>query len=435
MNFDIFLYALKAYFYLPITFIRRVVFGKDPHLKSYFWNKWGYVNKQASPAKPLIWIHLCSGGEIIQGLSLIKKIRKNYPSTKIFISTDSADVYHFAKNLKILDDVFYAPWDLKGPVRRALKRMNPKILMAIEFTRQPVLFKEAQRLKIKTILLSGRLAATADQDRTLSRALNLNYHFTFDVIGAKSEEDKKEFFKRGIPLNKIDITGDLKFDSGHIQMTQEERAEWMKKLRITENEKIFFATSINLGDKEILLQAYARAKPHVPRLKLWIAPRYSDYLPEIEDCARAYGIRTTRLSCIPLLGPEEWDLTLIDAFGILRPLCMLSHFIAIGGMDYSHMKETGLKEGHSPIEALLSEKPILFGPHMYRWTSYTHYLKSIWPGCEVRNADELAQSIIRLSRDEALVLRLQKAAKKLTTLEKDPIQENFLLFQKTFEHT
>ena len=171
-----FLHACLSLFY---TFFRRVLLERNRHAYLYLCKKWGFVSRDFQgtllATKKIIWINACSGGEIIQIISLITMMRAHLPLFQIVLFTESADVYEYANNSGLFDIVSYSPWDLKWPVRKVLKALRPTLVMAVDFTNQPILFREAQKLKIKTVLLSAMMRNEFDKVPGLQRSFRFQY--------------------------------------------------------------------------------------------------------------------------------------------------------------------------------------------------------------------------------------------------------------------
>ena len=129
-------YTIKPFFYLPITFLRRVVFGRDAHLKQYFWDKWGFLDKHMndilSGAESILWIDVASGGEILQLVSFLRLLKKHHKGLKIVLSTASDDAYAYAEKLDTIDFVFNTPWDFAFVARRALRQVNPNLFISVD---------------------------------------------------------------------------------------------------------------------------------------------------------------------------------------------------------------------------------------------------------------------------------------------------------------
>jgi hypothetical protein len=219
-------YVAKAYGYLPITFLRRAVFGRDPYLRRFFWSRWGVVPADVMAALgggPVIWIEAISGGEVTQIVSFCRSLRAALPGPRLLLATNNRYSYEFATATLAVDAVVDSPWDCRGPVRRALSTVAPRALVGVENLTSPVLFREARRRGVTTVLASGLMSKDFHRHPMMHRSMPWRPFDGLDWIGAKSEEDLSEppterfrlarrpddfFFQELLPVMASDETGD-----------------------------------------------------------------------------------------------------------------------------------------------------------------------------------------------------------------------------------
>ena len=417
-------YVLKPFFYLPITFIKRILFGSDLIAKQYFWNKWGYIDQNIVSRyrdKKIVWIDVSSGGEVIQIITLCKLIKAHFPEMSIFLSTESKDAYFLAKSLETIDFVFFSPWDLKGPVKRTLKKINPIILVAVEFTELAILFREAKKRGVKTLLISGYMSDHFLTVQQIQRALALKYVFYFDMMGVKTAKDFEVFLKLGVAPEKMVISGDLKCDLDSFRITSPRILQYQMELG---SGVFFLAASVRAEESEIMMRAYLLSSRVIPKLKFIIAPRFNEDVESVVRLLKKNNLMYMKLT--ELNKNNLSNILLIDTFGDLRQFFRIVDYVFIGASLIPYENE----EGHNPLEALLCNKPIIFGPYMNRWSYFTTELKSIWKNCEIQDDRQLANSIIELYYNKALYETLQKKAAELTMFEVDPVKENLSLLTK-----
>ncbi|MBI4041281.1 MAG: hypothetical protein HY390_05390 [Deltaproteobacteria bacterium] len=420
-------YVAHAYAYLPITFLKRVVLGRDSQLKQYFFDKWGLIHPfpKSSKQKIHIWFNTCSGGEIIQVMDLCEHLAMKIPNVLFFLSTESEDVFRFAKQSGVFCFVFYSPWDLKSATKRAIQRIQPDLLVAIDFTTLPTLFYQAQKKGVKTLLLSAMMRNRFDEVPGVRRAMAKKYYLAFHQIGVKSDDDFHRFVHQGVSAQKISVTGDMKYGLGQPPVPIRSQLQNIFRLK-SSTAKIFLAGSTNLDEDSMTLDAYCLAKEKIPDLKFIIIPRYREYINHFKELARYKNIAYVEWSDHSEILFKAYDVLLVNAFGSLRYLYGVADYIYIG----SSLIVREACSGHNPIEALLHGKPIFFGPAMERWTEVVSEIKSVWGGCEISDATALARNLIFLNQAPELYAQLVYVSKKLTHLEHDPILKNFELIRQ-----
>jgi 3-deoxy-D-manno-octulosonic-acid transferase len=411
---------------MPITFTRRVLLGKDPMQRRYFFDKWGFLPKEARPllAQKAIWIDVASGGEVLQIVTFCRLLKEAWPNTPIFVSTESSDAFQFAQSIDVFAFVFYTPWDLKGVARRVLGQLRPAVLIAIELTRMPILFREAQRRGIKTVLLSALMDETFQRHTNMRRAFRHRYYQYFDYIGVKEKKDREGFLRLGVDEERLWTTGDMKYDPAYILQGN---GRVQDTLKIGPDKKVLMAGSIYPGEEEITIQGYTEAKKKVPNLKLVIAPRYADFIPAIETAVLRAGLSSIRKTRLGDQAKVDHEVIIVDTFGELPYLYSVADFVFVGG---SINPVTNVGSGKNPVEPLLHGKPIFFGPYMNKWRGIKSELMKVWNGCMVSDYRSLAEGIIRLHSDQALSLQLREKALQIVSPKGDFVNRSYQLVER-----
>jgi 3-deoxy-D-manno-octulosonic-acid transferase len=403
-------YACKIYLHLPVTFLKRVLFGREPYWRAYFWNKWGFVCGDLSKlaaGKRLIWVDVLSGGEVMQIFSFVRILKGLLPDHDIVVSTNNKYSYDVAKGMPEVAYVFDTPWDLRHAVRRALKRVRPDGLVCIENAPFPVLLRQAQKMGVRTILCSGFMSKDYHRHENLWRAVPLGSYHHLDFVGAKSQEDAAGFVRMGVRPDKIAVVGNMRFDPAFQRLGAAEKEELRRNLRIPDGCKVFVAGSVRAKEEAVILEAFARAKQRYGNLFLLFAPSFFSPELNLAGTADKLGLKTTLRSKIDGRARVDADLLIVDTFGELSRLYSLADFIFIGG---SLNPASRLGYGNNIIEPLVHARPIFFGPHMNRWTEITESLMSVYPGLKIRSASELAENLIFLMNHEEVVRALEERA-------------------------
>src|SRR5207249_6767932 len=104
-------------------------------------------------------------------------------------------------------------------------------------------------------------------------------------------------------------------------------------------------------------------------------------------------------------GVRAPDCLLLDSTGELRNWYPSATVVFIGKSLTTH-------SGQNPAEAIVANKPVVFGPHMENFAAFAESLVKERGALQVDSADELKQALADLLRDnrsrEALVERAQK---------------------------
>ncbi len=416
-------YVLKAYTYLPITYTKRVLLGKDPYWRQYFWSKWGFLARELKElvrGRPTFWLDAVGGGEVTQVVTFCRKLRERFPGHKIVLSSNNKYSLDFAATIPELDFVFDTPWDLKGPARRAVLALNPRALICIDNAPYPVLLREARRRGVRTILVSGIMSSGFWNYSTYRRALPMKFFRHLDAIGVKDEEDREGYVMTGAEPEKIRVVGNMKYDIDFIKIDEKACLDLRVSLGWGGEDHVLVAGCIRAGEDRIMLEAYALLKERFPCLRLIMAPSYDSNPTDSEATAREMGVSFAYKSKIGPGGDGGGDIVWVDTFG------ELSRLYGVGDVNFigASIIPFHLGHGHNIIEPLIHGRPIFFGRHMRRWEKITGALKNIWPGFEVVSAEELARGIEFILGRHDLLEKVRRYSESVTAGYRDSVERN-----------
>ena len=408
-------YTLKCFLFFPITFIRRVLFGKETLHKRFFWDKWGFISpeiiRRACNKKNILLV-TNSGGELIQAIPFLKRMKIGYPEINIFVATESYDTYQYAKGIPAIDEVFFPPWDISFVCRRVLKDVRPLIIIFIEHCYFPMLCKEAKSLGIKIILCSGLITPKLLKGYFLmQRSYALGFYNYIDNFYLKSNEDLNNLRNLKVNDAKIAVLGDMKFDLEHILLKNGEKERLLKEFKILDTDKVFMVGSLHKSEVDLILEAFRFVRKDYPNSKLIIAPRWDYDIPFIEERLKKFTFSFVFRTKIASSSTDNYDVIIVDTFGELPRLYGIASVVFIANTIYPINIR---RLGHNVFEPLAHNVPLVFGPHLTLWENFTTPLKEVWPGCEVKDSKTLANSVIEILQNKELNDMLKKTAHNLT---------------------
>src|SRR5262249_44468036 len=141
---------------------------------------------------------------------------------------------------------------------------------------------------------------------------------------------------------------------------------------------ILLAGSTHAGEEEILGKIFLQLRKEFPNLFLIIAPRHVERAAEIEQQLRTLGLSTASRSSG---GKAGTDSLLIDTTGELRDWYGVATVVFIG-------KSLAARGGQNPVEAILADRPVVFGPHMENFAALAQAL--VTHGGAHQPSDELS---------------------------------------------
>lgn len=417
-------YMLNGYRALPITFFRRVVMGRDPYWRQYFWSRWGYVPKDVTMAvqgQRVLWIDALSGGEVTQIVTFCRKLHDALPDWVLVLSTNNRYSFDFAKANLTVDFVIDTPWDCRGPVRRGLNQLNPVALVCVDSVTCPVLVREAGRRGVTTILVSGLMSKNIHLHPMFQRSVEQSPFCDLDWIGAKSEEDAQGFTDRGARPERVRVTGNMKFDLDYLRVSETERTQLRTALRLAPQEPVLLAASLHPEEEELVGEAYLEARRVVSGLRLVLVPRYQFHADEMMDKLRALGLSCVRKTSLAGQPVDGQQVVVVDTFGELNRLYAIASVVFLGGSTY---RRNILGLGQNPIEPLVQKQPLFFGPFMNLWPEITEELKTVWAGVEITTAKELAAGIIDVLENPVLPFKLVERIEGILAAHRDDVTRN-----------
>jgi 3-deoxy-D-manno-octulosonic-acid transferase len=207
--------------------------------------------------------------------------------------------------------------------------------------------------------------------------------------------------------SKIKCTGSIKYDPD-VQTRSRAVAEplWDAPIHAPDS-AVLFGGSTHRGDEEILAAVFLRLRQQFPSLRLFIAPRHVERLPEIRAQLDALGLRVA-LASEARPGRERYDLDclLLDTTGELQRWYNIATVVFMGKSLTAH-------GGQNPVEPILAGKPVVFGPHMENFVTLAKALVSKKGAIQVPDIDFLERTVAELLRDSKARQRLVENAREV----------------------
>ncbi len=343
-----------------------------------------------------VWVHAVSVGETVAALPLVTALHAARPDLPLVLSTVTPTGQAAARERAREALVCYFPFDLRGPVRRALDTIRPRLVLLLETEIWPVFLLEAARRGVPVGIVNGRLSDRSFRRYRLVRPLLARCLRTLAFIGAQSQGDADRFLALGAPAERTVVTGNLKIDQaaspprpGAATPESLERA-----LALRAGPRLV-AGSTHRGEEGPVLDAFARLRERVPDLRLILAPRHPERLAEVARLLDERGLRWQRRSERPgPAGAPAPDVVLVDTIGELAAMYGLADVVFVGGS----LVPTG---GHSLLEPAAHGRAPLHGPHMHNFREVTRALAEAGGAVPVEDAGSLAEAAATLLADPA----------------------------------
>lgn len=342
-----------------------------------------------------IWLHASSVGEVNVLDLLVPYFQKEFPNDEIVVSTFTtagrkrAEALFGSARPKI--EVFYLPLDLWGITEAALGILSPSLLVLTETELWPQLLTSCAKRKIPVFLANGSLSEKSARRYQKVRSVFNAGIPAFQKLFVQTERHKTLFKSLGIPAGKIETVGQTKYDI----LWRTDRPQPPPKLA---SFCYWVAGSTRPGEEEKILAAHRLLTGKFPNLKLILAPRHLERLPEIENQLSASGLafkrtRNGELDC-------QTPVFLLDEMGGLLSVYAGAPVAFVGGT----LAPFG---GHNLLEPLSVGTPVVFGPSVESVKETAEILTKTEIARPVAIPEELANAVEfflqrKLSRDEIL---------------------------------
>ncbi|MDN5850261.1 MAG: lipid IV(A) 3-deoxy-D-manno-octulosonic acid transferase [Nitrococcus sp.] len=376
------LYSALLYLAIPAVLARLLL--RSLRAPSYR-RRWGERFALIPPVsgRP-IWIHAVSVGETLAAIPLIKRLLEGHPGIPIVITTTTPTGSERVRAL-LGEHVrhCYAPYDLPDVVARFIRRIEPRLVIIMETEIWPNLLAAARRRGIPVVLANARLSArSAARYRRVACLLRPALH-TYHTIAAQSEADARRFRALGAPVERVQTSGNVKFDleigAGCIAAGRALRA------RLGPQRPVWIAASTHQGEESLVLEAHRGVRARAPQALLILAPRHPERFDAVAALCRQRGMKTACRSAGDTVRSTT-EVYLADTMGELRQLYAAADVAFVGGS----LVPVG---GHNVLEAAALGIPVLVGPHVFNCAEIIACMEIAEGLLRIANTASLAQAV------------------------------------------
>ena len=386
-----FIYSVVFYLITPLIILRLVIRGlAAPNYRKRWGQRFGFFTPSES-SKETIWLHAVSVGETLAAVPLVKALQEKYPERRLLITcmtpTGSERITAaFGDSV----DHSYAPYDTPDAVARFLKRVQPKMLIIMETELWPNTVAACYKRQIPVILANGRLSEKSARGYARVSKLSGPMVAQLSAVAAQHGDDGGRFTALGLPVEKLHITGNIKFDlelNAQIRLSAEAlRQQWDG----TNQRPVLLAASTHRGEDEIILPAFSLTKQSVNNALLVLVPRHPERFNQVGDLCLDAGYSLARRSNND--STDNADILLGDTMGELMTFFGACDIAFVGGSLVSN-------GGHNMIEPAAWGKPTLSGLSVFNFAEVSRLLAEAGGLSLVEDAAALAESVIVLMKN------------------------------------
>jgi 3-deoxy-D-manno-octulosonic-acid transferase len=372
------------------------------------------------------WLHAVSVGEVMIALKLAAKMKEHEPALRIALTTTTTTGFALARrNAPEWIEVLYTPLDFWPIMRRAVALIRPRRIVLVEAEVWPNLTALARQRKIPLALVNARLSPRSERRFRQFRWFVRPYFQKLDLVCVPEESDIARWQSLGVNRDRIQRVGSIKFDPDDVALRPEMPRAVLHTLGVDPDRPILLGGSTHPGEEEILAKIFLELRREFPPLFLLIAPRHVERTREIVAQLRALGLSSVRRS--EVAAAAATDCLLLDTTGELRDWYSAATIVFIG-------KSLTARGGQNPVEAIVADRPVVFGPHMENFASLARTL--VAAGGALQPNDELAltNTLGDLLRDTNQRERLVRAARTVLDAHRGATERTAQLLEKLSAH-
>jgi 3-deoxy-D-manno-octulosonic-acid transferase len=365
---------------------------------------------------PVIWLHCVSVGETQAARPLARVLLEKFPNHKLVVSTVTLTGQRVAREVFRSEAaaVIYFPFDWAWTVRRALRHVNPAVVLVMETELWPRFLLECRRRNIPVALVNGRLSEKSFRRYKLIRSFIKRVLGCLDLALMQSEADAERIRVLGLESVRVEVSGNVKFDllasTDEHALTEDLRA----RFGFAQTRPLIIAASTHAMEERIALEAFKllRATQSGSEARLLIAPRHPERFDEVAALLSSSGLKWSRRAAPHREEDKAADVILLDSIGELRAAYTLAQLVFVGGS----IAPTG---GHNVLEPAACGACIVTGAHTNNFTAIINAflerdaLIQLPPLREEEAPAELARVFAELLSDETRRHEMRARAKEV----------------------
>jgi len=346
-------------------------------------------------SRPRIWFHAVSVGEVVALGPLFKAVKECLPEASLVVSTGTETGQAKARgSISQADGFLYLPLDFPGFVNRVVRIIQPDLFVLMETELWPNLIHALKRSGAQIALANGRIS-----DRSFPRYKKLRFFFSptleeIDLFLMASDLDAARITEMGASRDRVQVTGNTKFDAALGKLPTEAEAQVRRILDLEEQVPVLVAGSTHPGENELILDAFGLLSKEFPDLVLILVPRHVERTPEVLEAIRQRNMPKPFLRTGADRGEQRNGrrIVIVDRTGELYRVYSVASVVFVGGSLVP-------KGGQNILEPAAWGKVVLFGPSMEDFREAQDLLMKTGAGIEVSGVSDLVNRVREVLSD------------------------------------
>jgi 3-deoxy-D-manno-octulosonic-acid transferase len=382
---------------LPFFLLTGLLRGK---YLSNFSERAGFYRSPA--AQHDLWVHAVSVGETLAARPILDQLLRRRPKTSIVFTTTTITGQVQARRLFPEATITYFPFDFSSSVRRFLDHHRPRVFATMETEIWPNVTRLSRAAGLRLILANARLSDRSFPRYRLLRPIVARILRQYDRVLARDENDRKRFIAIGAPAERVEVTGNVKFD---FSPDNQPLSIASQLTALISSRPVLILGSTAAGEDEALLpeiEVFVQER----NAFLIVAPRRPERFEIVAGLLSTTSLNFVRRTEItmedrrPRLSGQAGapalhsvpNVLLLDTIGELSRIYRFGTVAFVGGS----LVHSG---GHNPIEPAAAGVPVCFGPHMSNFREIALTFLQNDAAVEVRSPEALVEFAQRMFDD------------------------------------
>jgi 3-deoxy-D-manno-octulosonic-acid transferase len=365
--------------------------------------------------KPVIWLHCVSVGETQAARPLAKRLKQQFPHHDLVVSTITLTGQNLARDVfrNQAASIFYFPFDWRWTVRRALKAVNPAVVLIMETELWPNFLRECKTRRIPVAVVNGRISRQSYRRYRLIKSFLRRVLSSLSIAVMQSETDAQRLEDLGMAKEKLFNAGNLKFDAELGGELTDKTDELRSRFGFESSLPLILAASTHAPEEQIILESIQKLRQK-RAVRLMLAPRHPERFNEVASLLQKSGLAWTRRTHPPDANDANAAVVLLDTIGELPATYALADIVFVGGSIVD-------KGGHNVLEPAAAGATVVTGAHTHNFHAIVELMNEAGalvqlPALEDAAAsDELAYVFEKLLASPAEREELGRRAQQLIT--------------------
>ena len=305
-------------------------------------------------ARPVLWVHAVSVGEVLAIGGLIEELRRRFPEHRIVVTTTTDSGQALARQRFGEENVFYFPLDFAFAILPYLRALRPQLVVIAETEFWPNFLHLAHASGASIAIVNARISDRSWPNYQRFRwALRMVLR-NVQLFLAQTQHDALRLQSIGAGKGRVQTAGNLKFDL-KLPAPLPIIGTLRRSLGESATGPVLVCGSTVEGEESLLLKAFENVLVAHPRAAMILAPRHPERFTAVATLLQEMGIpfwRRSNWRDEPITG----GVLLVDTIGELAALYALADVAFVGGSLVP-------RGGHNIIEPAQQGVAIVVGNH------------------------------------------------------------------------